>query len=150
MRSVHQSRKYDQEQIHSRWEIRAKDGRVRAAHENQALAVGVLENGSWRSERNIAVCYLWNREEEKEKTVSRKAKVENDVCGCILGDTVDPLGGVYNGKLPPSLPLSLSLLSLDVCVTFLFTSSGIELDKMSVKGPEFRRLIRCGYYTMQL
>ena len=122
---------------------------MRAAHENQALAVGVLENGSWRSERIFAVCYLWNREEEK-KTVSRKVKVENDVCGCILGDIVDPLGGVYNGKLPPSLSLSLSLLSLDVCVTFLFNSSGIELDKKSVKGPEFRRLIRCGYYTMQL
>lgn len=123
---------------------------MRAAHENQALAVGVLENGSWRSERNIAVCYLWNRKEEKEKTVNRKVKVENDVCGCILGDIVDPLGGVYNGKLSPSLPLSLPLLALYVCVTFLFNSSGIELDKKSVKGPEFRRLIKCGYYTMQL
>lgn len=100
--------------------------------------------------KGILLFAICGTERRKRRRLSRKVKVENDICGCILGDIVDPLGGVYNRKLSPSLPLSLPLLALYVCVTFLFNSSGIELDKMSVKGPEFRRLIKCGYYTMQL
>lgn len=38
---------------------------VRAAHENQELGVRVLENGSWRSERNIAVCRTERRKRRR-------------------------------------------------------------------------------------